>query len=255
MNNQNKKLYIFIGASSVITQSIAQKYAMQGHHIILAGRKNNQHEAQVTALKSKGAASVDYLELDTKNFAQHAAFFNQIVALHTAYKQADMNIFVLSAIMPSQEEMTQDTQLAVDCIEVGLTGIVSILQKFIPYFQTHKAGNIVLFGSVAGDRGRLKNYVYGATKAGLACYASGLRNQLGRSNVHVMLVKPGFMNTPMIKGMKLPPLPIAEPEDVARQVIKSLEKKRNVIYVPRFWRLIMWVISLIPECIFKKMSI
>ena len=250
----HKQLYLFIGASSVITKAIAEKYAADGHHIILAGRANNDTLVTCNHLVLLGAGSVTAVTLDLQHYPSHPDFVQKISNLHTEYEKPALNIFVLGAIMPSQSDIDNNPQLGIDCVDIGLTGIISVLQRFLPLLTEQKNGTITLFGSVAGDRGRLKNYVYGATKSGLECYASGLRNQLGRVGVHVMLVKPGFMNTPMTQGMKLPPLPIAQPKDVAQAVVWSLRAKKNVIYVPCFWRIIMGIITHIPEFIFKKMS-
>lgn len=258
MNKNNKtmgkEIYLFIGASSVITKAIAEQYATQGHHIVLAGRNNDDMLITTQHLTLLGATSATAITLDLQESHTHQAFFQKISDLYEHHDKPTLNIYVLSGIMPSQTDIDTNPQLGIDCVTIGLTGIISVLQRFMSFFEQQQQGSITIFGSVAGDRGRLKNYVYGATKAGLACYASGLRNQLGRFGVHVMLVKPGFMNTPMIQGMKLPPLPIAQPKDVARVVIESLQKKRNVIYVPWFWRIIMGIIQHIPEFIFKKMS-
>jgi short-subunit dehydrogenase len=253
-NDHTKQIYLFIGASSVITKAISEQYAKMGHHIILAGRTKTEMDAASLHLKSLGASTADSMVLDLQNPNSHNDLIEFVKASHATHNKPTLNIFALSAIMPPQQDINQEPQKGLDCITIGFTGLVSVLHRFVPFFEAEKNGSITVFGSVAGDRGRLNNYVYGATKAGLACYVSGLRNQLGRSGVHVMLVKPGFMNTPMIKGMKLPPLPIAQPNDVADCVIKSLEKKKNVIYVPWFWRIIMGIIQHIPECIFKKMS-
>lgn len=255
MNNTSKQIYLFIGASSVITKAIAEHYALDGHHIILAGR-NNDDDILLTCnhLKLMGATTAIAQTLDLNQIQTHQNFVDIITEFHAQNEYLPLNIFVLGGIMPPQAEIDTNPQLGIDCVNVGLTGIISVLQRFIPIFTKRQQGTVTIFGSVAGDRGRLKNYVYGATKAGLECYASGLRNYLGRVGVHVMLVKPGFMNTPMIQGMTLPPLPIAEPKDVAIAVTQSLEKKKNVIYVPWFWRIIMGIIYHIPEFIFKKMS-
>jgi short-subunit dehydrogenase len=143
---------------------------------------------------------------------------------------------------------------ALACIDTGLTGAVSILHRLAPVLERRRAGTIVAFGSVAGDRGRLKNYVYGAAKAGLHTYLAGLRNRLGRSGVHVMTVKPGFVDTGMTFG--LPGLfLVAQPEAVARACLDAAAKRRDVIYVPWFWQVIMAIIRAVPERIFKRLSV
>ena len=123
-----------------------------------------------------------------------------------------------------------------------------------PVIEARGGGTVVGVGSVAGDRGRVGNYVYGAAKAGFHTYLSGLRNRLTRSGGHVVTVKPGFVDTAMtwgLEGMFL----VAPPEKVANDILKAVRKRRNVIYTPFFWRWIMLIIRLIPEPIFKKLSV
>jgi short-subunit dehydrogenase len=150
--------------------------------------------------------------------------------------------------------MDADPSLALACIGTGFTGAVSILHRLAPDLARRGEGVVIGFGSVAGDRGRLKNYVYGATKAGLHTYLAGLRNRLGRSGVHVMTVKPGFVDTAMtfgLPGMFL----VAQPEAVARACLDAAAKRRDVVYVPWFWWGIMTVIRAVPERVFKRLSI
>jgi len=136
----------------------------------------------------------------------------------------------------------------------SFTGPARFLQMLAPRIESNGAGTIVGVGSVAGDRGRLGNYVYGAAKAGFATYLSGLRNRLTRAGGHVVTVKPGFVDTAMtwgIEGMFL----VAPPEAVARSILRAVDRKRDVIYTPFFWRFIMAIIRAIPERVFKKLSI
>jgi len=123
-----------------------------------------------------------------------------------------------------------------------------------PVIEARGGGTVVGVGSVAGDRGRIGNYVYGSAKAGFHTYLSGLRNRLNRSGGHVVTVKPGFVDTGMtwgIEGMFL----VAPPEKVAEDILKAVAKKKNTIYTPFFWRYIMLIITHIPEFIFKKLSV
>jgi short-subunit dehydrogenase len=123
-----------------------------------------------------------------------------------------------------------------------------------PLIEARGSGTVIGVGSVAGDRGRIGNYVYGAAKAGFATYLSGLRNRLTRAGGHVVTVKPGFVDTAMtwgLPGMFL----VSSPEAVADALLKAVRKRRNVLYTPFFWRYIMLIIRNIPEPIFKKMSI
>jgi len=134
------------------------------------------------------------------------------------------------------------------------TGPAQFLHEMAPLMEARKGGTVVGISSVAGDRGRISNYVYGAAKAAFSTYLAGLRNRLTRVGGHVVTVKPGFTDTGMtwgIEGMFL----VASPEATAARILKAVEKKRNVIYAPGFWWLIMTIIRHIPEPVFKKMSI
>ena len=136
----------------------------------------------------------------------------------------------------------------------SFTGPARFLQMLAPVMEARGGGTVVGVGSVAGDRGRIGNYVYGAAKAGFATYLSGLRNRLNRAGAHVVTVKPGFVDTAMtwgIEGMFL----VASPEDIAASIDRAVERKKNVLYTPFFWRYIMLIIRSIPEFLFKKLSI
>ena len=136
----------------------------------------------------------------------------------------------------------------------SFTGPARFLQAYAPIVEERGSGTVIGVGSVAGDRGRIGNYVYGAAKAGFATYLSGLRNRLTRAGGHVMTVKPGFVDTGMtwgLEGMFL----VASPEQVATAMLKAAEKRRNILYTPFFWRYIMLIIRNVPEPIFKKLSI
>jgi short-subunit dehydrogenase len=156
--------------------------------------------------------------------------------------------------MPDQSAIDADPSLIDGTVIDSFTGPARFLQMLAPLIEARGAGCVVGIGSVAGDRGRIGNYVYGAAKAGFHTYLSGLRNRLTRAGGHVVTVKPGFVDTAMtwgIEGMFL----VAAPEKVAVDILKAVRKKRNVIYTPFFWRYIMLIIRSIPEPIFKKMSI
>ena len=155
--------------------------------------------------------------------------------------------------MPAQDAIDADPDLIDGTITDSFTGPARLLTLLAPLIEERK-GTVVGVGSVAGDRGRIGNYVYGAAKAGFHTYLSGLRNRLTRAGAHVVTVKPGFVDTAMtwgIEGMFL----VAPPEAVARDILKAVEKRRDVIYTPFFWRYIMLIIRHVPERIFKKMSI
>ena len=165
-----------------------------------------------------------------------------------------LNAAVFVGSMPAQEAIDNDPALIDGTVMDSFTGPARFLQMMAPLMEGRGGGTVVGIGSVAGDRGRIGNYVYGAAKAGFHTYLSGLRNRLTRAGAHVVTVKPGFVDTAMtwgIEGMFL----VAPPEKVASDILRAVEKRRNVIYTPFFWRYIMLIIRSIPEPIFKKMSI
>lgn len=242
---------LFLGASSPIGRHMAELYAAQGDSIIFAGRTPDSMLETVQHLKLKYHVDVHNIAYDAANSALHAALVQEILGLCAG---KTLHVIAMTGIMPEQSDMDKDVALMERCIQVNFTGILSVLHPLADYLETQKEGSVIIISSVAGERGRLSNYIYSATKAALTAYASGLRNRLGRSGVHVLTVKPGLIHTPMTKNMPLPPLPVAQPEQVALDIVKAHQKQRNVLYTPLFWLPIMTIVKLIPEFIFKKMK-
>ena len=169
-------------------------------------------------------------------------------------EEGEINAAVFVGSMPAQADIDADPGLIDGTVTDSFTGPARFLHLLAPVIEERGMGSIVGVGSVAGDRGRLGNYVYGAAKAGFHTYLSGLRNRLTRAGGHVVTVKPGFVDTAMtwgLPGMFL----VASPEKVAADILRAVERRRNVIYTPVFWTLIMLIIRHIPEPVFKKMKI
>jgi NAD(P)-dependent dehydrogenase (short-subunit alcohol dehydrogenase family) len=158
-------------------------------------------------------------------------------------------------LLGEQLKAAADAAAADLIMRSNYNGPALILNEVARRMEARGSGVIVGVSSVAGDRGRASNYVYGSAKAGLTAFLSGLRNRLARKGVRVLTVKPGFVNTRMTAGMKLPKLLTAEPANVAAAVIRAQHNRRDVIYVRPVWRLIMAVIRIIPETIFKRLSL
>jgi short-subunit dehydrogenase len=241
--------WVILGASSAIGRAFARQAAQRGADVILAGRDGPDLARTAADIGIATGRQVLVAAFDALDSASHAALAARIAPLPGL-----VNVALLFGIMPDQATMDADPGQARACIETGLVGAVSILQTLAPGLEQRRGGVVVGFGSVAGDRGRLKNYVYGAAKAGLHTYLAGLRNRLGRHGVHVMTVKPGFVDTAMtfgLPGMFL----VAQPEAVARACLDAASRRRDVIYVPGFWWAIMAVIRAVPERVFKRLSI
>lgn len=249
--NGGQDVWLVAGASSAIARAFARAAAAAGADVILAGRDRPDLDiaAGDIAIRTQRQASV--LEFDAAAFDSHAAF---VAAAREAAGAKTLNLFIAFGVMPEQDEIDADGTLVRRVFDANLTGAVSLLQAAVPVFEAQKRGHIVVLGSVAGDRGRRKNYVYGATKAGLATYLQGLRARLFASGVSVTTVKPGFVDTAMTfgrPGMFL----VAEPADVALACLAAARGGKGDIYVPWFWWIIMTIIRNIPERIFKRMNI
>lgn len=241
--------WIILGASSSMARAFARKAASEGCRLILTGRDMTDLRANATDCVLRGAPEAEAMKFD----ARDPKTFTPIIEA-AELQDGTLNVAVFVSSMPEQSAIDEDPTLAADTIQDGFTGPIQFLHAFAPLMEERESGTVVGIASVAGDRGRIGNYVYGATKAGFATYLSGLRNRLTRKGGHVLTVKPGFVDTAMTWGLDGLFL-VASPEMVADTIWKAVEKRRNTIYVPFFWRYIMLIITHIPEFIFKKMSI
>ena len=240
--------WVILGASSSIGRAFAREVADPGTLIILAGRDRDDLERTASDIRVAAQATVEVSLFDATDFAAHAEH-----AALWARHPGTLNAILLFGTMPQQADIDADPALLLDCITSTYSGALSILHCLAPHLEARKSGTIIGIGSVAGDRGRLKNYVYGSAKAGLHAYLAGLRNRLGRSNVHVMTVKLGFVDTAMTWGSP-GLLLVATPESVARRCLVAARQRRDVCYIPFFWLPIMAIIRSIPERIFKRLT-
>ncbi len=244
----SKGAVLILGARSDIGLAIAHEFAKSGHPIQLALRDPAHLETAQKDLLLRYNVPVTLHVFDALAFETHASFVDDLPELP--------QIAVCAVgLMGDQVENEQDVDAAVTVMRSNYEGPASILALLANRFDQRGSGKIVGISSVAGLRGRATNYVYGSAKAGFTAFLSGLRNRMARRNIHVLTVLPGFVATRMTEGMDLPARLTAAPEEVAEAISRALIKGRNVIYVRSIWRLIMMIITLIPETIFKKMKI
>lgn len=244
-----KQNWLILGGSSAMARAFARKAAEDGANVFLAGRDMDDLATTADDCRLRGAEIAEALRFDARKPAGFGAINDRL-----AECEGVLNVAVFIGSMPDQATIDADPALIDATVTDSFTGPARFLQGFVPLMEARGTGTIVGVGSVAGDRGRIGNYVYGSAKAGFATYLSGLRNRLTRAGGHVVTVKPGFVDTSMtwgLDGMFL----VASPEAVARDILKAVKKRRNTIYTPFFWRWIMLIITHIPEPIFKKMSI
>lgn len=239
---------LIIGAKSDIAKSLARKYSENGYDIILAARKSSELEDFANDLTVRTQRTAKCVDLDILDFESHQAFYD-------ALEEKPLGVLSVVGYLGDQDTAASDFVEAKKILDTNYTGVVSLLNIVADDFEKRKSGFIVGVSSVAGDRGRKANYLYGSAKAALTAYLSGLRNRLSESSVHVMTVKPGFVDTKMTAGMDLPEKLTAQPDEVADAIYASQQKNRNEIYTKWIWRYVMLIIKSIPERLFKNMSI
>ncbi len=241
--------WIILGATSSMARAFARKLAAQGAGVLLAGRDMKELEALAADCRLRGARLSEALSFDARKPQGNAA-----LSPGRGREGGELTPAVAVGWRPKKPAIDPPPLLFGGVVPASFTAPADFLQRLAPLLEARGGGTVVGVGSVAGDRGRLGNYVYGAAKAGFATYLSGLRNRLTRAGGHVVTVKPGFVDTAMTWG--LPGLfLVASPEAVADDILSAVRKRRNTIYTPFFWRYIMLIIRSIPEPIFKKMKI
>lgn len=239
---------LILGAASDMAVAIARQFASAGYSITLAARNVEKLQALEADLKVRYKVPVFSVYFDALDFASHPEFYRSLP------ERVDVVISVFGWL-GDQAQAQQDWSHSQRIIDSNFTGAVSILNIVANDFEKRKSGTIVGISSVAGERGRQSNYIYGSAKAAFTAYLSGLRNRLARHNVHVLTVKPGFVRTKMIENLKTPGPLTASPKQVASKVYRSVRNRKNVLYVLPVWGLIMFVIRNIPEPIFKKLRL
>ena len=239
---------LILGAGSDMAVALARQFAAEKYDVQLAARNTSFLQAQENDLRIRYGINASSHAFDAVDFASHPAFYESLPV------KPDITICVFGYL--GDQELGQTSwQEASRIIHTNYTGAVSILNVVAADYAARRQGTIIGISSVAGERGRQSNYLYGSAKAGFTAYLSGLRNRLFHNGVHVMTVQPGFVYTRMTEGLTLPPLLTAQPIDVASAIVKAAKAKKNVLYVKWFWRYIMLIIKSIPEFIFKKLKL
>ena len=229
----SNKTLLILGANSDMAKSIAQRFDTEGFDLMLAVRKA-QNESEIV--------------FDAVDFDSHDSFVKNLKSLPDV-------VVTAFGVLVEGDEGFENPQLALDSTLVNYSGVVSILGHLSKAMAKRGSGTIIGISSVAGERGRGSNYVYGSAKAGVTAYLDGLRNYFSDKGVHVMTVKPGYVDTKMKAHMPTPGIITASPEQVASAVWRGYKTKKNTVYVVWIWRWIMLIIRNIPEFIFKKMKL
>ena len=241
---------LIVGATSAIAEASARAWAARGAHLFLVARGSDRLETMTADLKVRGAASVDSALADFSVPCDVVALIN---TARTTLDGIDVAL-IAHGVLPDQSVCEQHIPSLRAAFEINTLSVLDLLTALANVMQMQGHGSIAVIGSVAGDRGRQSNYVYGASKAALEVFLSGLRNRLAKHGVDVITIKPGFVDTPMTAAFKKGPL-WASPESIATGILDAIDKRRDVVYLPWFWRGIMFIIRAIPERLFKRLSL
>ncbi len=239
---------LVLGATSDIGRAVARQFAHKQFNIHLAARDPSKLSALQADLTIRYNIQCLTHPFDAVDFTSHKLFY------HTLDPRPDIAVCIFG-YMNENELVINNPDETLRTINTNYTGAVSILNIIAEDYTLQKKGVIVGISSVAGERGRQSNYIYGSAKAGFTAYLSGLRNKLYSKGIHVVTVLPGFVYTKMTEHLNLPERLTAQPEDVARSIYTAVQKRKNTVYVKWFWRWIMCIIRLIPEPVFKRMKL
>lgn len=239
---------LFLGASADIARPLLHLFAEKNYDLQLAGRNLSELALTAKDIEIRHRVSTQVLVWDAMDFGKHKDFFQELRTLPEI-------VIVAAGYLGAQEIAISEQEAFLKIIQTNFTGLATTINLLANAMEKRGSGVIVGISSVAGERGRQSNYVYGSAKSAFTAYLSGLRNRLYKKSVHVMTVIPGYVNTRMTAQMDLPKLLTAEPEKLAKRIFKSIKKRKNVVYYLGIWRLIMLLIRNIPEFVFKRLSL
>lgn len=245
------KRVLIIGATSAIASACARAWAEQGCEFFLVARSVEKLEQVKADLTARGAKAVAFYCMDATDFAAHGPMLESCIA---AMRQIDVAL-IAHGTLPDQKKCEQDVVVALDELTNNGVSMISLLTVLANQFEVQRCGTLAVISSVAGDRGRPSNYLYGTAKAAVSTFCEGLRARMFKVGVHVITIKPGFVDTPMTQGLALPKLLVADPTQVAKLILKGINKRNNTLYVPGFWRFIMLIIKAVPDFVFKRTNI
>lgn len=241
---------MIIGATSAMAEATARLYAARGAALLLAGRDPQRLRAIADDLRVRGAAKAETFQIDLLDLDAHAALVD------AAWKTLGTVDIVLIAhgTLPDQTACEASPELALREFSLNANSTISLCTHLAPRLREQHGGTLAVISSVAGDRGRASNYVYGSAKAAVSAFLGGLRQRLHGTGVNVLTIKPGFVDTPMTRAFNKGPL-WATPAQVARGIVRAIDRGASVVYLPRFWWPIMLTIRCIPEFVFRRIQL
>ena len=243
------KKVLIIGATSAIAEHCGRIWATRGNELYLVARNEAHLQTIAADFEVRGASSVAINCVDLNELDRH---IDLLESAENAMDGIDV-VLIAHGTLSNQKECELSVEETLADIQTNALSTISLLTLIANRFEAKKSGTICVLSSVAGDRGRASNYVYGSAKAMVTAFTSGLRQRLHKSNVAVVTIKPGFVDTPMTAEFKKGFLWV-KPDLVARKILKAIDRKSDEVCVPSFWRLIMLCVKLTPSIIFKKIE-
>lgn len=240
---------LVIGATSAIAHSVCKKFCTEPSTFYLVGRSKDKLSVIADDLRVRGAISVF---TDACDFVSPAEYDNLLQRVTTQLPSLDI-VFIAHGSLSDQDKCEAESGYIISELNVNFTSVVALALCFSEKLKKQRHGTLAIISSVAGERGRQSNYIYGAAKAGITAFCSGLRNKLIQHNVHVLTILPGFVDTPMTSHIPKNFL-FASSDKVAGDIVNAIKKKKDVLYTPFFWRYVMIIVRSIPEGIFKKLK-
>lgn len=238
---------LIVGANSAIATSVAQLLAERGASLCLAGRNTLRLNELADSLRALGAPTAHVETLDARDTAAHQSLLDRAEQALGGLDAA----LIAHGTLPDQKECERSVAATLDALSTNAFSVISLCSLLANRFELQQAGTIAVLGSVAGDRGRQSNYVYGTAKGAVAIFLQGLRNRLHESGVRVVTLKLGFVDTPMTAAFPKGPL-WATPGGVAGRIVRAMEAGVPQAYIPRFWRFVSLLIRSVPETLFKR---
>lgn len=244
------KKILILGATSAIAERYARIEAAAGSSFFLAGRSGARLEAIAADLRVRGGAAVDTQVFDANDFGAHAALLDRA---WTSLGTVDVAL-IAHGTLPDQAACQTDVDLALQEFSTNAVASIALMTGLAARMERQGSGTLAVMSSVAGDRGRASNYLYGSAKSAVSTFASGLRQRLRGTGLNVLTIKPGFVDTPMTRGFRKGPL-WSSPDSVAEGIARAIDRRRAVAYLPGFWWAIMRVITHIPEPLFRRLGL
>ena len=240
---------LIFGASSAIAQAVAMRYAAAESRFYLIARNGQKLEALRLRLLESGAGGVATAQADLAILENHQAL---IEAAFADLQSVDL-VLIAHGTLPDQARCERDAEAALEALNVNGLSAVSLLTELAPRMRGQARGTLAVITSVAGDRGRPSNYVYGSAKALVSAYLQGLRGKLHGAGAHVIDIRPGFVDSPMTAHLPKSPL-FASPDRVGGIIVRAVARGKHTVYAPGWWRVIMAIVRCLPDAIFKRLN-